>query len=105
MSELLKGITDKSLAASGYQKLPGGVILQWGTGPSSGTLAAGATGSGTITWPIAFPTACLNHVCYCDNVELQATLGTITVTGAAVSFKNVGDASGSGAVRYIAIGH
>lgn len=40
-----------SKAASGYQKLPNGVILQWGTG----TLASGTTG---VTFPIAFPNAC-----------------------------------------------
>lgn len=38
-----------SLATSGYQKLPSGLIIQWG--------AQGVTGSGTITYPIAFPTA------------------------------------------------
>lgn len=37
-----------SLAANGYQKLPSGLIIQWGFA---------ATGSATITFPIAFPTA------------------------------------------------
>lgn len=31
MSEVLKGINDKALTANGYQKLPGGMIIQWGT--------------------------------------------------------------------------
>ena len=38
---------------NGYQKLPNGLILQWGTG----TAVAG--GNSTVTFPIAFPTACL----------------------------------------------
>ncbi|UOF82051.1 putative tail fiber protein [Caudoviricetes sp.] len=44
----------KSLATSGYQKLPGGLIIQWGV---SGTITNG--GTTTVTWPIAFTTACL----------------------------------------------
>ena len=42
-----------SKAANGYQKLPSGLILQWGTYTS-------ATGNATITFPIAFPTFCIN---------------------------------------------
>lgn len=42
-----------SLAANGYVKLPGGVILQWGT---VATPAANSTTA--VTFPIAFPTAC-----------------------------------------------
>lgn len=44
--------TQNSLASDGYQKLPGGLILQWGedtVGPEPATT--------TITYPIAFPTA------------------------------------------------
>lgn len=43
---------NQSLAASGYQKLPGGLVLQWGVTSSV------ANGAGrTATFPIAFPTA------------------------------------------------
>jgi hypothetical protein len=41
----------KSLAANGYQKLPGGLILQWGSNSSGGN------GPSSVTFPIAFPTA------------------------------------------------
>ncbi|MGE4497140.1 MAG: phage tail protein [Deferribacterales bacterium] len=40
-----------SKSANGYQKLPGGLILQWGS--------ASAAASGNITFPIAFPNACV----------------------------------------------
>lgn len=46
-----------SLASNGYIKFPswlGGWIVQWAT---SGSVGAGSTGS--ITWPIVFPTVCL----------------------------------------------
>lgn len=42
------------LATNGYQKLPGGLILQWGT-----TLSA-ANDNTIINFPIAFPNACLS---------------------------------------------
>lgn len=42
--------SNQSLSANGWQKLPGGLILQWGYL---------ATTLGTFSFPIAFPTACL----------------------------------------------
>lgn len=47
--------SNQSKAANGYQKLPGGVIVQWG-GTRPGDISG--TDSGNITFPIAFPTAC-----------------------------------------------
>ena len=47
---------NQNLAAAGYQKLPGGLIMQWGTGgPLSGRDQIQAR-----TFSIAFPTACLS---------------------------------------------
>lgn len=42
---------NQSLAASGYQRLPGGLIVQWGKATTSGTVDV------TVTYPVAFPTA------------------------------------------------
>lgn len=47
----------QSLAASGYQKLPGGLIIQWGS-VHVGDLTGGAWTPVSPTFPIAFPTAC-----------------------------------------------
>lgn len=41
-----------SLSGPGYQKLPSGLILQWGT-------VTAAVGGTSVTLPIAFPNACL----------------------------------------------
>jgi len=38
---------------NGYQKLPSGLIIQWGAGSTT-------SGTGSITFPIAFPNACLH---------------------------------------------
>ncbi|WP_250435776.1 hypothetical protein [Caballeronia sp. ATUFL_F2_KS9A] len=45
-----------SLVGSGYQKLPSGLIIQWMN------LTSSASADTPVTWPIAFPTACLNVV-------------------------------------------
>jgi hypothetical protein len=44
--------SNQSLASSGYQKLPGGLIMQWGISSS-----IGPDGTETITYPTAFPSA------------------------------------------------
>jgi hypothetical protein len=44
----------KSLGTSGYQKLPGGLIIQWGSN------GAGGNGAASVSFPISFPTACVN---------------------------------------------
>lgn len=43
------------VAAAGYQKLPGGLIMQWGQGEFTGS----GSGSETCTLALAFPTAIL----------------------------------------------
>jgi hypothetical protein len=44
-----------NLGSSGYQKLPSGLIIQWGT-------ATPTTGGATITFPLAYPTTALATV-------------------------------------------
>lgn len=45
---------NQSLTSSGWQKLPGGMILQWGTSAS-----IGPGSSLTIAFPITFPNTCI----------------------------------------------
>jgi hypothetical protein len=47
-------VFSSSLATTGWQKLPSGLIIQWGQAPCA------ASTSTTTTFPIAFPNACLN---------------------------------------------
>jgi hypothetical protein len=54
LSDSLKG-TNQSLTSNGFQKLPGGLIIQWGNIPSGST-------SGTETLPIPFPSTFLSVV-------------------------------------------
>ena len=44
----------KSLTTNGYSYIPGGTLLQWGIT----SLGAGSGSTATLTFPVAFPTAC-----------------------------------------------
>jgi hypothetical protein len=72
--------SSKSLAASGYMTLPGGLIIQWGT-----TATVSVDGSRAVTFPITFPTNCAS-------VVAQQTIGTpganVAVPGWVVSAKS-----------------
>ena len=94
-----------SKASAGYTKLPNGIIIQWG-------ISSGKSGevSGTVTFPIAFPTACLavipgtkaaaGSASYDQWIQLTA----MTATGATFFWQANGDTNTCYAV-YIAIGY
>ncbi|MBX9848253.1 MAG: hypothetical protein K2X64_03085, partial [Rhodocyclaceae bacterium] len=91
---------NQTLAASGYQKLPGGLFLQWGA------FSVGVGSSQSITFPISFPTACqavvsgLYETASSDHVKVAFDL--VTTSG----FTARGDASsGTAAGRWLAIGY
>lgn len=56
---------------NGYQKLPSGIIIQWGA-----LSFPGATG-GTVTFPLAFPVACLNVLATAKTV-IRPVIASIT---------------------------
>lgn len=89
-----------SLAASGYQKLPSGLIIQWMTVV---TVAGG--GSGTVSWPIVFPNQFLSGVCtqfFAGVPTAYAAINTCTASTASVA----SSAGTSGqTIRIIAVGN
>jgi hypothetical protein len=94
----LNDFMTKSLSSSGYQKLPGGLIIQWGSVANEASTTA-------LTFPIAFPTAVLQMVCTWE----YATATTNSTSRHIISKSNTGatintiDATGS--TNYIAIGY
>jgi len=84
---------NQSTSASGYQKLPGGIIVQWGTG--SGTLGA------SVTFPIAFPTAC-RAVVGSDQAGFQI-FGYTSRTASGFTLQTNG--GGTISYTYLAIGY
>ena len=80
------GMFGSSLAAIGYQKLPSGLIIQWGIAP-----ALGASETRTVTLPITFPAGA-------KSVTLTGDGATPTVRMAALGattfqLQNLGTAS------------
>jgi hypothetical protein len=64
-------VPESSLSGNGYEKLPSGLIMQWGSFTQTGT-------STTVTLPIAFPNAMLN---------VQQTIigsGSVSAPGASI---------------------
>lgn len=104
---------NQSLAASGYQKLPGGLIIQWGSlsavlssGPNNGFYFPATAQS--ATFPIAFPDACL-QVMQSPNESISGVEGSVTslnVTASGFQFYMYGGLSGVTMTgRYLAIGY
>lgn len=91
-----------ALALNGYQKLPGGLIIQWGV---SAAIAAGS--SGTVTFPIAFNNAILSA-----SATPGVTVNTTTGNAGGVQFgstssmtiRNIGTTT-SYTYQWIAIGY
>ena len=82
----------QSISASGYQKLPGGLIIQWGSFTSNVDSAQ------TVSFPITFPSACY---LVCANI---ATNAAITFTTTTFSFDRADTVGGTPTVYFIALG-
>lgn len=81
----LKG-SNQSLAAIGYQKLPGGLIIQWGT-----TGSIGVGGAISVTFPISFPASVVfaSLQAFVNGVSANAAQGvTATTTGLSATGTN-----------------
>ena len=63
----------KSLATNGWQKLPSGLIIQWGT------FVMSAATSASITFPITFPTAVLGA--FSQRITDGASAACLTISG------------------------
>lgn len=95
--------SNQSIAASGYQKIPGGLIIQWGAAADPGDST-----DTSVTFPLAFPTACFIAHPQVSTAEVIASQGgtrvkTISATGFTYD-TNVGVAA-KGASTWFAIGH
>jgi hypothetical protein len=72
----------RSLSASGYQRLPGGLIVQWGTAAS---IASGS--SSTVTFPVAFPNDGLSA--FAGYTNGSNGTGNFTIAFGAITATNV----------------
>lgn len=85
--------SNQSLSNNGYQKLPGGLIIQWGR-----TSSTSQPNSGTVTFPIAFTTACFSVTV--SKVDHDGNSGTYSF-GSTTGFNYYT----YGRIQWIAIGY
>lgn len=97
--------SNQSLSASGFQRLPGGLILQWGEVTTS------TSGDVSVTFPLAFPTACAS-VIGTGTQPINASVfvaASQTTTGFTATCwytsSSSGTLRGSGVYRWIALGY
>lgn len=87
---------NQSIGGNGYQKLPGGLIIEWGSGTFTST-------GGSVTFPLAFPSACRTIVTMPAGVaslNIYTGAGSISSSGF-TGYTNTSSTTG----YYIAIGN
>ena len=93
-----------SKSTNGYQKLAGGVIIQWGSGQT-----INGSSSVDITFPLEFPTACftvtLTGSSNSDVPVYVTTFNKTKFTAATVAYASAYNGATSQTARWIAIGH
>ncbi len=94
------------LEESGYQILPSGLIMQWGVSERT----TGFQEEEEVTFPMAFPTGCLNIVGQLDyptfeSGNLSVYLKETTTTGATFVYDSDGETYPNAAIRWQAFGH
>lgn len=92
-----------SVARPGYQKLPSGIIVQWGTTPASSSSAGVAT-----SFPLAFPNTCwtVSIQVSASSNGFMASVETLSSTGFTSSMYSNNTTRAAGVTAYyIAIGY
>lgn len=101
LAEAFKG-ANQSLLGTGFQRLPGGLILQWG----SLTQNRGTTVN--HTFPLAFPNVAITVVA-CKGAEItvagESTAGADILSNSQFTVTNSGAGSPSQGIRWVAIGY
>lgn len=89
---------NQSLTSSGYQKLPGGLIIQWGS------VTIPASSSATVSLPTTFPTGVLSYaiVPSGNNTSGELDYG-VSITTSQITLATAYSA-GDSSPKYIAIG-
>lgn len=95
LAEAFKG-SNQSLTTNGYQKLPGGFIIQWGQGTITSSTSVG------ITWPIAFPAFGIAAVVTHSTSGAPSALGTQSVSTTGMTVR--APVSGTYSFNYYVVG-
>lgn len=98
---------NQSLSAAGYQKLPGGLIMQWGVSANFSNSVTEDTY--TSTFPIAFPNACLTAITTMHGntaMDQTAHVDSLSTTQIVIRKNAIyTNATGTAYARWLAIGY
>lgn len=93
--------TNQSLTNDGYQKLPGGLIMQWGQ------VLSNTSGVASLTFPIAFPASAFNvlgmHAGSNSAIVIEV-FGSRTLTGTQFQVKSPAAATDAWLINWVALG-
>lgn len=99
----INGNGASAFTSNGYQKLPSGFIIQWGSASTNGS------GVATLTHPITFPNVCLQCIATYAAGTISAVIvnaGTSTTSQSTGYASNTSGAAVTGAgVRFILLGY
>jgi len=110
-ADLVRGLPadfTASKATNGYQKLPSGLILQWGKTSTTAIPISSNGGTYTITLPITFPTAFLTAVVSSNSrsgYNVSTGVGGAENTYNTSQFTVVTEPGSTNGVNWIAIGY
>lgn len=99
-----------SFTGNGYQKLPSGLIIQWGT-VSVSSAGTGITGEGVVTFPVAFPNAALSVSASYEltggaiNGALSLYHRSLSASGVRFGLDEASSTTTTTSVKWIAIGY
>lgn len=91
--------SNQNTSTSGYQKLPGGLIIQWGN-----TVSIGSVSSLTITLPIAYTSSHLSTVITATSAGGSAQAHDVVSNKTLTSFQLTNSASVAGTFNWISLG-
>lgn len=92
-----------ALSSSGYQKLPSGLIIQWGAAVA-GIGSTGGTGN-VVSFPVAFPRYCAQIITSYDNGSSSIIAGAAGNQTTTQFLLRCGAIGGSYNFRWLAVGY
>ncbi|EII9937642.1 hypothetical protein ABLW82_003530 [Escherichia coli] len=92
-----------ALSSSGYQKLPSGLIIQWGAAVA-GIGSTGGTGN-VVSFPVAFPRYCAQIITSYDNGSSSIIAGAAGNQTTTQFLLRCGATGGSYNFRWLAVGY
>ncbi|KXJ63053.1 hypothetical protein AXY46_03280 [Achromobacter xylosoxidans] len=98
LADAFKGSNQLLSSTAGFQKLPGGLILQWGNASAVG-------GTVTVTFPFAFPNTNFTGLTTPDSPALCSAYRSVSLSQCTLLLHNGSGVAQNGTVRWCALGN